>query len=240
MDYLNQVFCMDYYELMRQLPDKSIDVLISDPPYGTTAIEWDKAIDWSKFWQEAKRITKGYVVLFSAQPFTTDLINSNRTGFRYETIWQKNKSSGFLDANRKPLKLHENIIVFEKGIFNPQFTYDIPIKKNTKANRSLQYGKHKAIPYDNSDGKRYPASIIYFGLEFNSKHPTQKPLDLMQYLIRTYSNTGDVILDPLCGSGSTLIAARNEGRCYIGGDTSEEYLAIAKKRLDEPFIMRLL
>lgn len=238
MDYLNQVFCMDYYELMRQLPDKSIDVLISDPPYGTTAIEWDKAIDWSKFWQEAKRITKGYVVLFSAQPFTTDLIVSNRIGFKYEMIWQKTTATGFLDANRKPLRNHENILIFEQGIYNPQFEYSYPYKTKSKANTKI-YSNHQIIE-TTSDGKRYPLTVISLSKSGENYHPTQKPLDLMQYLVRTYSNAGDTILDPLCGSGSTLVAARNEARCYIGGDTSEEYLAIAKKRLDEPFIMRLL
>jgi site-specific DNA-methyltransferase (adenine-specific) len=236
-DMTPQLHNQDCFEFMETLADQSIDAVISDPPYGTTALEWDKAPDLSKFWQHILRVTKptAPIVLFSAQPFTTDLIVSNRKIFRYEVIWCKTMPTGFLDANRRPLRAHENILVFCRegyGSYKPQ------LSKTGKAYTALRDGS-KANHYgDNArgntinNGERHPLTYISYsnGIQDNV-HPTQKPLELLVYLVRTYSNKGDTVLDPYAGSATTLHACALEGRQGIGCELSPEYYAKAKKRL---------
>jgi site-specific DNA-methyltransferase (adenine-specific) len=231
----------DAIEFMRTLEGGSVDAIITDPPYGTTQLEWDKPVDWSTFWAEAYRACKPNAVqiVFSAQPFTTDLINSNRKRFRYEIIWPKTTVTGFLDANRRPLRAHEVITVFAaitKGsTYNPQKTVGVPYVTVRLDKTAHHYGSHEGATTV-SDGSRYPVSVLpALGSEAGSLHPTQKPTELMAWLVRTYTNPGDLILDPFAGSGSTGVAAIKEGRRFIGSELDENYHAIALKRLEAAY-----
>lgn len=237
----------DCLEIMPQIDNESVDMILCDLPYGTTVMEWDVVIPFEPLWREYERIIKpnGAIVLFSSQPFTTDLINSNRILFRYEIIWKKTMKSGFLDANKRPLKEHENILVFYKK--TP--TYN-PIKSSSgkperfrkkEGNRSEHYGRMRMCDVTDH-GERYPTDVIEFsnwnGALFGktknaTKHPTQKPVDLCEYLIKTYTNIGDVVLDNTMGSGTTIIAALRTGRKSIGIEKNPEYFAIAQERIKQ-------
>jgi DNA modification methylase len=246
--FRNRVFCADALEFMRGLPDNSVDAIISDPPYNLTELDFDQQpIDWPAFWSEARRVLKikrSPVILFSQQPFTTDLINSNRKGFRYEIIWEKSMPVGFLDANRRPLRAHENVLLF--GDLAPEYhpvmeisnTQRSGARRRRKSDSADHYNTHtrQAIAYDDN-GKRYPTTVWKFAQRdtaFNTTatlHPTQKPLPLMEKIILNYTNPGDVILDPFAGSGSTGAAARNTGRDYILCENDPKHFATAEKRL---------
>lgn len=235
---INQIILGDAIETMRELPDTSIDAIISDPPYGTTAISWDKKIDWEAWWKEAHRITKpsSIICLFSAQPFTTDLINSNRKNFRAEIIWEKSIASGFLNARKSPLRSHENILIFcskpGKSTYNPQMTPGVPYSTKKKGTRCQQYSKTGSWTTRNESGDRYPRSVQHVpNPNYKSLHPTQKPLALMQWLVKTYSNVGDVVLDPFTGSGSTASACIETGRNFIGIENSAHYHSVAHERI---------
>lgn len=229
----------DALELMRSLEPESVDALITDPPYGTTQLAWDKPIDWLSFWTLARRVCKptAVQVVFSAQPFTTDLIASNRKRFRYEIIWPKTTSTGFLDANRRPLRAHENIVVFQdrtKGAtYNPQKTTGHTDYRVTRRTEVGHYGAQRPENVTVSNGDRYPTTVLppLAGQQPESVHPTQKPVELMAWLVRTYTNPGDLVLDPFAGSGSTGVAALREGRQFVGSELVPEYQAIAEKRL---------
>lgn len=241
-------------ELMKEISDKSIDMILCDLPYGQTCCDWDIPIDMESLWNQYKRIIKdhGAILLFSTQPFTTDLICSNRRMFRYEIIWEKTQKTGFYNANKMPLKGHENILVFYKKI--P--TYH-PIKRKIseleakirgvnigktrqkKADRCVLYGHIDAQDYTD-DGTRYPHDVIHFSnwngalfgnLNKVTKHPTQKPIPLLEYLIKTYTNEGDIVLDNCMGSGSTGVACVNLNRDFIGMELKQEYFNIAKERI---------
>lgn len=247
--------CGDCLELMKDISDKSIDLILCDLPYGITCLEWDKPIPFKPLWVQYNRIIKdnGAILLFSAQPFTTDLINSNRKMFRYEIIWEKTQRMGFLNANKMPLKAHENILVFYKHLptYNPQKFYlsseyikmhQVNIGRTREKNdgRAGHYGSHeKGVPYTDT-GERYPTDVIKFsnwnGALFGNKskvvkHPTQKPLPLIEYLIKTYSNEGDIVLDNCMGVGTTGIACKKLDRNFIGFELSEDYFEIAKNSL---------
>jgi len=226
----------DCLEVMPTLADKSIDAIVCDLPYGTTNCSWDSVIPFEPLWAQYKRIIKprGAIVLFGSQPFTSALIMSNIEWFRQEIIWDKVLPVGFLDANRKPMKRHENIILFSPcgyGTFNPQKTkgepYTRPQRKMTPV-----YGKFIEIAGVNETGDRYPTSILEISNANRVKngHPTQKPVDLLAYLIRTYTNEGETILDNTMGSGSTIVAAIQEGRNAIGIERDADYFAIAQQR----------
>lgn len=237
----------DCLKLMHDLPDKSVHLILCDLPYGTTAIEWDKPLPFEALWQHYERIIKdnGAILLFSAQPFTTELIASNRKLFRYEIIWKKTQPSGFLDANRAPLKTHENIEVFYKKLptYHPIKTRiernDLGRVRRMKGNRAEQYGEMGTNTWKET-GERYPTSVIKFsnwnGALFGktdkaTKHPTQKPVDLCEYLILTYTNPGDTVLDNCMGSGTTGVSCVKSGRNFIGMEISPEYFAIAESRI---------
>lgn len=239
----------DCLELMKDIPDGSVDMILCDLPYGTTKIEWDVCIPFEPLWVQYNRIIKqnGAIALFSSQPFTTDLINSQRKLFRYEIIWEKTQKSGAYNANRMPLKAHDNILVFYKKIpvYNPIKTTiqknDIGRKRIYKQNRFKQYGKCAQGEYV-EDGTRYPTDIIKFsnwnGALFGKtdkavKHPTQKPVPLLEYLIKTYTNEGDTVLDNCMGSGSTGVACVNTARNFIGIELDGGYFEIAKSRIEE-------
>jgi len=236
-NYLNQVHHIEALELMRALPDASVDAIITDPPYNLTNLSWESVIDWTVFWQQARRILKSPnspVALFCQQPFTTDLIISNRAGWRYEIIWHKTTAKGFLDANRRPLREHEHIQVFADAnpTYYPQFELGEAYRVN-KSGKTAHYGKPQRVTTEQG-ARRYPTSVWRFSLD-NGVHPTQKPLALMERLVLTYSEAGAIILDPFCGSGTTGVAARNTGRQYILGDMTPEYVEVARKRLGQSY-----
>ena len=244
-----QLFNGDCLEVMKSIPDKSVDMVLCDLPYGTTACKWDNVIPFEPMWEQYDRITKknAAILLFSAQPFTTDLICSNRKNFRYEIIWQKTQASGFLNANKMPLRAHENILVFYKNLptYNPIKTSvnrkDIGRAKKTNLLRSQQYGIEMMHTIWVETGLRYPTDVIkfsnwngsLFGKNFSHvKHPTAKPVDLLEYLIKSYSNPGDTILDNCMGSGSTGVACVNTNRDFIGIELDDNYFSIAKDRIE--------
>lgn len=243
------LYCGDCLEIMKEIPDKSIDMILCDLPYGTTKCKWDKCIPFEPLWNQYNRIIKdnGAILLFSSQPFTTDLINSNRKMFRYEVIWEKTTKSGFLNANRMPLKAHENVLVFYKKLptYHAQksksnFTGSGRKRKNGE-NRAKQYGKYYEYVYEET-GQRFPTDVIKFsswnGALFGNtqnatKHPTQKPVDLLEYLIKTYTNENETVLDNCMGSGSTGVACVNTSRNFIGIELDEDYFNIAKERITD-------
>ena len=226
----------DCLELMKNIPDKSIDMILCDLPYGTTHNKWDNVIPMESLWKQYNRIIKehGAIVLFSQMPFGASLIMSNPKMFRYEWIWEKNQAAGFLNAKKMPLRKHENILVFYKHLptYNPQglIKLDEPIQKKGSANRN---GKNYGVA-DKSfirTHTNYPTDIITFSKD-SGYHPTQKPVDLLEYLIKTYTNEGDTVLDNCMGSGSTGVACVNTNRDFIGMELNEEYFKIACERIE--------
>ena len=202
----------------------------------TTQNKWDSIIPLDKLWEQYERTVKpnGAIVLFGNQPFVSDLICSNKKLFRYNLVWDKRLSVGFLNANRMPLRRHEEIIVFYKKLptYNPQKSKGQPYYKG-KGALTDNYGSYECLEVNNKSGDRFPTSIIEISNANRHKngHPTQKPVALGEYLIRTYTNPGDLVLDNCAGSGSFLVAAKNTGRNYIGIELSEEYCGIARERL---------
>ena len=243
---LDTIYNMDCLEGMKMIPDGSIDAVICDLPYGVLNSEsesgsWDSVIPFEPLWAEYKRICKpnAAIVLFSQGMFTAELMMSNRKKWRYNLIWKKgNRPTGFLNANRMPLRIHEDICVFYDRLptYNPQKWKGEPA--NRRATRKMNnrcYGKFQPSEWNNTDMK-HPQSIIDIGKEHvngNFIHPTQKPLDLLRYLVLTYTNPGDVILDNTCGSGTTCLAAALEHRHYIGFETDKTYFDKAVKRIKE-------
>ena len=239
----------DCLELMNNIPDKRIDMILCDLPYGTTKCSWDTVIPFDKLWFQYERIIKenGAIVLFGKQPFTTDLINSNRKLYKYELIWEKDKPTDFALANKKPMCYHENIEVFYKKqpVYNKQmveregkgiwrYKFDISHDNRTIHGTDRKYaGKKEKENYDVK--LKNPKSILYYdtGKRQQLFHPTQKPLELCEWLIKTYSNDREVILDNCMGSGSTGVAALNLHRKFIGMELDEKYFQIAKERIEK-------
>ena len=236
------LYNMDCFEGFPLIDDKSIDMILCDMPYGTTRNRWDSVLPLDKLWEQYERIIKddGAIVLFSQQPFTSILACSNLKMFKYEWVWEKTTATGFLNCNYAPLKCHENILVFGKAstspskslhmVYNPQMGTGKPISITRSGHGSSNYGKQK-ISYYNSNGQRYPRDVITFRHDKERIHSTQKPITLCEYLIRTYTNEGDLVLDNCAGSGSTLIAAHNTNRRFIGFEKDEEIYKIAIERL---------
>ena len=247
-DFINNVFEGDCLEIMKQLPDKSIDMVLCDLPYGTTQNKWDSVIPLGELWQQYRRIVKddGAIVLTSQGMFTAELMVSNPKMFRYKWIWEKSKSTNFLNAKKQPLRKHEDVCVFyrRQPVYHPQMIDGEPYDKGIRKNQmSGSYGDFQPV-HVHSDGKRYPTDIIYFKTaESEGKvfHPTQKPVELGRYFVRTYTNPGDIVLDNTSGSGSFLVAALLEGRNFIGIEKNEnvalfkkgdiDYIAVTKQRL---------
>jgi hypothetical protein len=232
----------DCLEVMAALEPGSVDAVICDPPYGTTACAWDTVIPFAPMWEALRRLVRprAPIVLFGSQPFTSALVMSNPKDFRYSWVWEKDVGTGFLDANRKPLKCHEDIVVFADG----QTTYN-PQKVKGRPNHSHKHGHawevsavygvvRERTPPDQS-GMKYPRSVVRFAKYSAAEdlHPTQKPLELMSYLVATYTNPGDTVLDFTVGSGTTLRAAKNLGRKAIGIEIDEGYCSIAANRLSQ-------
>jgi site-specific DNA-methyltransferase (adenine-specific) len=234
----NQVYHFDLFELCATMPSQSVDMILCDLPYGTTACAWDEVIPFKPMWDAFKRLLKPerVIVLTASQPFTTKLIASNITMFRYEWIWIKTNGGGFLNANRQPLKRHENILVFyeRSPIYEPQMVKGKPYRTRRASAGETTQDQTVAGWVTDNDGSRFPTSILEFVSE-TGLHPTQKPVDLFRYLIRTYTLPGELVFDPCVGSGTTAIAAREENRTFIVGDSSLEYVQIARDRLRLPF-----
>ena len=228
----------DCLELMNDIPDKSVDMILCDLPYGVTQCKWDAIIPFDKLWEQYNRIIKdnGAVVLFGSEPFTSLLICSNLKNFKYNWIWQKNKVTGFLNAKKQPLNDNETISVFYKKqcTYNPQMTVAEKTYKRGMAKRSKSdcYGEEKDFVQVDT-GLRYPKRIQYFNNNYTREqlHPTQKPVELLEYLIKTYTNEDDVVLDNCMGSGSTGVACINTNRRFIGMEIEEKYFEIAKDRI---------
>jgi len=236
-------YCMDCFEGMREIADKSIDMILCDLPYGTTRNRWDTVLPLKELWMNYERIIKdnGCIALFSAQPFTTDLINSNLKLFRYDLIWDKVLSSGFLNANRMPLRRHEIICIFYKKQpkYNPIMEIRGKIREKGRkfdivSDGNSCYGNYKSVQTKNN--KYFPTSILKFSNGNHNDgriHSTQKAVALCEYLIRTYTDVGDLVLDNCAGSCSTGIACHNTGRRFIGFEKDKVIFEKANKRLTE-------
>lgn len=226
----------DCLEWMHTIPDHSIDLILCDLPYGTTYNSWDIPLPLPALWAHYTRLMKEHtaILLFSQMPFTVDLVQSNRKLFRYEWIWQKTIATGFLNSRKMPLKAHENILVFYKHLptYNPQFEYRKPYFHHPSPRTSANYGNRKLYGATSLDGRRFPQDCLTFPPEQRGLHPTQKPVALLQYLIRTYTNPGDIVLDNCMGSGSTGVACVQTGRDFIGIERDAGYFETAKQRID--------
>src|SRR5574344_302984 len=227
----------DCMEQMKKIEDESVDLILCDLPYGTTECKWDIAIPFDKLFEQYNRIVKmhGCIALFGQEPFSSKLRMSNLKYYHYDWIWEKTSALGFLNANKMPLRSHENISIFYKKlpVYNPQFTQGKPYKKKASKNRVNIYNKINAITVNNT-GNRYPKDVLLFpNCNYKSLHPTQKPVDLLEYLIKTYTNEGDLVLDNCMGSGSTGVACVNTKRNFIGIEKDDTYFNIAKERIEE-------
>jgi DNA modification methylase len=246
-----QLLSGDCHEVLSDLPAGGAACVVSDPPYAVTKLAWDKPLDWPAVWAQLHRVTAptANLILFAQQPFATDLIASNRPAFRYELIWRKSRATGFLDAHCRPMRAHENILLFCRqwrgagnrmlATYHPQMTPGKPYSKrragDRRGNCAAHYGStsdpHK--PTVNLSGDRFPTSIMEFISWKNPcGHPTEKPVDLLRWLIRSYSNPGDLILDFCCGTGSTGVAALVEGRRFLGVERAPDLVEVARRRLD--------
>jgi len=235
-----QLFKGDCLEIMKTIPDGSIDAIICDLPYGTTQNKWDSVIPFDLLWLQYERVIKdnGAIVLTAQQPFTSALVMSNPKIYKYNWVYQKNKSTGFLNAKRQPLNDYEDICVFYKKqcTYNPQMTVAEKIYKRgeVKRKKSDCYGDEKDFKQVET-GLRYPKRIQYFNNNKTQeqKHSTQKPLELMEYLVKTYTNEGETVLDNTMGSGSTLVACQNTNRNGIGIEQDDKYFEIAEQRIKQ-------
>ena len=253
-DIMNSVILGDCLDVMEKMPDGCIDMILCDLPYGTTQNKRDSVIPLEELWKQYKRILKptGVVVLTSVGMFTAQLMLSQPKMFKYRWIWQKSKATNFLNAKKQPLRKFEDVCVFYKKqpTYNPQMLEGKPYDKGVRKNQlSGSYGDFQPA-HVHSDGLRYPTDIIYFKTaesEGEVWHPTQKPVELGRYLVRTYTNPGDIVLDNTCGSGSFLVSALLEGRNFIGIEKNEnialckekevDYIEIASKRIKKAFSM---
>jgi len=239
---LNKIYCMDALELLSKIDDKSVDMILCDLPYGTTACSWDVIIPFEPLWKQYKRIIKdnGAIVLTASQPFTSALVMSNIKMFKYELIWEKPSPSSPLLAKKMPMKFHENILIFYKGlpIYNPQMIQKLwkdnrtNKLKTTYSNPEFLGGKVRLHSVYGKGQERYASSVLPFSRP-RGEHPTQKPLTLFEWLIKTYTNEGDLVVDNCVGSGTTAVACKNTNRNFICGDNCQEYVNIANKRIQE-------
>lgn len=235
----------DCLELMRDIPNKSIDLILCDLPYGTTRNNWDEVIPFDKLWTQYNRIIKdnGAILLFAQGKFYVNLVSSNMKMFRYDLVWDKELVSGFLNAKRMPLRRHEQIAVFYKHLptYNPQFTEGKPLHSKGTAYKEKKLTNNNYGDFEPTDDDRagstekYPTSIVKFQKPHPSVcvHPTEKSISLLEYLVKTYTNEGDTVLDNCMGSGSTGIACKNTNREFIGMELDEKYFEIARNRLED-------
>jgi site-specific DNA-methyltransferase (adenine-specific) len=243
---------------MKSIPDKSIDAIITDPPYGTTACKWDSVIPFDLMWEQLNRIIKpnGAIVLFGSEPFSSFLRISNIQNYRYDWIWDKVSTTNFANSKKMPLSCNETISVFYKSLptYNPIMTDAKPYrirpvskpKENTSETNKQASGKTRQYSDDYQKDKRYPRKIIELSCKIaecnslNRVHPTQKPELLMEYLIKTYTNENETVLDFTMGSGTTGVACKNLNRKFIGIEMDDKYFEIAKKRIEEHVVIKKL
>lgn len=253
-DFINQIICGDCLEVMKKIPDGAVDLVLTDPPYGTTACKWDSIIPLDLLWKSLLRITKteAAFLFFASQPFTTTLITGNMKMFKYTWVWDKVQGANFFNLKNRPLKTHEDIVVFSE---KSNFTFNpIRVLRTLKSLQRYPIGKagivstirHKIEHYNaykdaptilKKDGTKHPIDILRYSTfadkRNNYKHPAKKPLDLLKYLVTTYSNESDLILDFTIGSGTTAVAAKQLGRKYIGIEINPEYCKMAEERLKQ-------
>ena len=224
----------DCLDVMRELAPDSIDMVLCDLPYGTTQNKWDAVIPFEPLWTEYRRICEGVVVLTASQPFTSALVMSNFNQFKYAWVWEKSAATGHLNAKRMPMKKHEDVLVFGKGPYNPQGLQPF-MKSVRRGSNGANFGVSGCENFQEHTG--YPRSILSFASEGKTVHPTQKPVALLEYLIRTYTNEGDLVLDNTMGSGSTGVACANTGRRFIGIEKDPAYFDIACERIEHAYAL---
>lgn len=239
---IDRVYLADCMEGMKALPDQSIDLILCDLPYGITANKWDCELDLDELWQHYNRVIKpnGAILLFGTGIFSAKVMLSQPKLWRYNLVWEKTTPTGFLNAKRMPLRSHEDIMVFYKKMptYNPQKTTGHKRKVSTAEHKAhcvatTNYGKYAERTYDSTE--RYPKSVLKFATDKQKSHlhPTQKPVALLEWLIKSYSNEGEVVLDNCCGAGSTCIAAMNTGRHFIGMELEPKYWTAALERIEK-------
>jgi DNA modification methylase len=245
----NQIlFNNDWQNVLPKLDDNSVDLLVADPPYGITDFKWDRKVDWEVFWKEAHRICKptAIMALFASGKFMPELMNSNLKNYRYALIWEKNMATGHLHANRRPLRAHEDLLIFSErwggSTYNPQKIEGKPHKiGGTKLGATMgHYAKPRLIA-DVKTNLYHPRSVLKYSnvAKGKSLHPTAKPLELVDWIVRSYSNEGDIVLDPFSGSGTTLAACLLSGRYGRGIEISRHYYKLSSRRLIEAEAVRL-
>jgi site-specific DNA-methyltransferase (adenine-specific) len=235
---VNKIYNKDCYELLKEIDNGKVDLLLQDTPFGCTQNDWDIKPDLTKMWTEWERVTKedGAMIFFATQPFCSELILSNQKNFRYDIIWYKALGTGFLNANKMPLRNHEMILVFYRKLptYNPQMVVGkMRMKGSKKGNATTNYGNYEGKT--KIDDQYFPQSVIDFTNGDRTKendHPTQKPLDLIRYLIKTFSNENDLVFDGYMGSGTTAHACIKENRNFIGAELNKEYYDKAIKRIE--------
>ncbi len=240
-----ELYSGDCLEVMDKLIEQgvTVDAIITDPPYGTTACKWDSVIPFDEMWTRISKLIKpnGAIVLFGSEPFSSALRMSNIKNYKYELIWKKSKCGSPFTAKYKPLTKHENISIFEKSgkktTYNPQMVQGEPYSRTSKVgkNNSMGFGAKEDFTYGSKDGLRHPDCILEFQQKWRRQdqiHPTQKPVALMEYLIKTYTNESEIVLDFTMGSGSTGVACKNLNRKFIGIELDESYFNIAKERIN--------
>lgn len=249
---LNKIYNEDCIEGMKKIENQSVDLILTDLPYGTSASSWDKKIPMDKLWEQYERIIKPNraIVLFSQQPFTSLLITSNLKLWKYNWIWEKDNATNFLNSHYQPMKITEDICVFGTGatsfsknehlIYNPQFEEGKPYivvsgqqKENSAVSRGIEGRKKIGGNLTVNEGLRYPKNLIKFNRDKDKSHPTQKPVALLEYLIKTYSNENDIVLDSCIGSGTTAVAAIRTHRNFIGFELDTKYFNKSVKRVEE-------
>jgi site-specific DNA-methyltransferase (adenine-specific) len=244
---LNKIYRGDCLDIMQGIDDKSVDLILCDLPYNTTPLKWDCMIPFEPLWNAYKRVIKpkGAIVLFAQQPFTTKLISSNLEMWKYNWIWVKENGTNFLNSHYQPIKTTEDICVFGLGstspttkdvhmTYNPQMREGFEPYTRDRGTRNPNAVTRSSIKRctTNNDGTRYPTNLLYFKRDKEKLHPTAKPVDLLRYLIRTYTNDNELVLDNCCGSGSTCVAAIREKRNFIGIELNDEYFNIASNRIN--------
>ena len=222
----------DCLERMKDIPDGSVDMVLTDPPYGTTSCKWDSIIPLEPMWEQLKRIIKpnGAIVMTASQPFTTTLIASNRKMFKYCWYWKKNRATGVLNAKKQPLREIEEIVVFNVKQYNPQGLIEVNQPSRNSKKDYDNYGSGTCKSYVQKY-TNYPRQVLEFDSIQRTVHPTQKPVALMEYLIKTYTNEGETVLDFTMGSGTTGVACKNLNRNFIGIELDEQYFKIAQERI---------
>ena len=245
---INEIIQGDCLEVMQDIKDKSIDAIITDPPYNLTSLKWDKLIPFDPMWEQLNRIIKpnGAIVLFGSEPFSSALRMSNIKNYKYDWKWDKDQAGNFANAKRQPMKIYEDIIIFNSKLYYPIMTEANPknirpISDGSKVNITGMIQKHSR-EYDVK--KRYPKAILKYSANMaecnnvHRVHPTQKPVALMEYLIKTYTNENELVLDFTMGSGTTGVACKKLGRKFIGIEMDDKYFEIAKKRIEDTLVKK--